>query len=204
MDERAKFEEWVRQCQASFDDTVQLFWNRKLFRAVNEMFQTNQGLSQSGQHVWQWLAGMYVRDAAMLIRRELDKQRGALNLRHLLHDIEGSIHVLHAQSRAGGLPSADDVRRDRETLEQDTERVRDYAERLPAHRTPAAALSVTWTDLDRSVNAVLRTMRRYRGYLTATDLLQVTPVANFDWLAPFRIRWKGPTLCEPDDDEDSA
>jgi hypothetical protein len=81
-----KFESWVQQCQVIFDDTVHLFWNRKLFRAMEEMFRTNLELAESGRHLWQWLAGMYVRDAAMLIRRELDKQHGVHNLRHLLHD----------------------------------------------------------------------------------------------------------------------
>jgi len=203
MTDEERFAEWTRQIRASYEETVQTFWNRKLFRALRRMFETNQELASTGRHVWDWIAGMYLRDASMLIRRELDKQRGAMNLRHLLHDIEAHPHVLQKYSKARHVPRPEDVRVDREELEAATTTVRNYAERLLAHRTSATEIVVTWDDLDVAVKAVLRTMRRYYGYLTASNLAFATPVAQFDWLKPSTISWAIDTFAEPPDDDET-
>jgi len=202
VSDEARFRDWVTYIGAIRQESIELFWNRKLFRAVRLMFRTNLELDDRGRHVWEWIAGMYARDAAMLVRRELDKQSGVVNLRHLLHDIEAHPDVLRSHSQALDLPSATDVRRDRESLEAHTGRVREYAERLLAHRTRSAGPDVSFAEVDQAVRAVLQMMRRYYGFLTATDLLAGTPVARFDWLAPFRMPWVVGQFEEPSDDEE--
>jgi hypothetical protein len=192
-----RFAEWTRYIKASCDETIHVFWNRKLFRAVRLMFQTNSQLGSTGHHVWDWIAGMYVRDASMLVRQELDKQHGVLNLRNLLHDMEKHPHILPRYSEVTNAPSSERVKRDREELEAATAKVRDYAERLLAHRTSATEIVVTWDDLDAAVKAVLRTMRRYYGYLTGSYLPFATPVAQFDWLLPFTLAWATEKFQEP-------
>lgn len=196
------FAEWQRYIKATYRETVDAFWNRKLYRAVRQMFRTNPDLAASGQHIWEWIAGMYARDAAMLVRRELDRQKGVLNLRHLLYDMEEHVDVLASRRNATYLPTAEVIQRDRELLEKETSKVRAYAERLLAHRTDTVDLDVTFAEVDHAVKAVLHTMRRYYGYLTGSDLLVATPVARFDWLAPFSFPWISEAFHEPDDDEE--
>jgi hypothetical protein len=67
-----RFAEWQRFIEASYADTVRLFWNRKLFRSIQKMFETNPDLAARGQHVWEWVSTTYARDAPMLVRRDLE------------------------------------------------------------------------------------------------------------------------------------
>ena len=39
------------------------------------MFETNAALQNTGGDVWQWMAGLYERDAVMAIRREPIRER---------------------------------------------------------------------------------------------------------------------------------
>jgi hypothetical protein len=90
---------------------ARLLWSSRVHAAD---FKTNSALHECGHHVWEWISRFYGRDAAMLIRRELDKQAGAVNLRHLLHDIEQHFDVRTSQSKAYTLPDkASVVRRDK-------------------------------------------------------------------------------------------
>lgn len=88
LDADARYREWIDRIQRIKAETFSLFWNRRLFRAVQHMFETNAALQACGADVWQWVAGLYGRDAVMAIRRELDRQAGVLNLFHLLHDMK--------------------------------------------------------------------------------------------------------------------
>jgi hypothetical protein len=69
VSDEARFRDWVTYIGAIRQESIELFWNRKLFRAVRLMFRTNLELDDRGRHVWEWIAGMYARDAAMLVRR---------------------------------------------------------------------------------------------------------------------------------------
>lgn len=197
-----RFKEWQRFIKASSDETVSVFWRRQYFRAVQKMFQTNAELggSEGAEPVWDWIAGMYARDACMLVRRELDKQGGVLNLRRLLYEIEKHHGVLASRSRVA--PSADAIREDREKLENETDKVREYAERVLAHRTPRNKIEVTLEEIDRAIRVLLHTMRNYHAYLMDSDLLKATPVAQFDLLAPFSVPWRPRGFQQPEDDED--
>src|SRR5262249_39521488 len=161
-----RLQDWIDRIRRIKTETFTIFWNRRLFRAVQRMFETNAELQNVGHHVWEWAAGLYGRDAVMAIRRELDGQAGVLNLFHLLHDIEAHSHILtrsryHAAfaelphfpvriidqqfERFGGPPGpgtpadyipARAIAEDRAQLQRETKAAFDYAQRLVAHRTP--------------------------------------------------------------------
>jgi hypothetical protein len=94
IDAEARYREWIDRIQWIKSETFTLFWNRRLFRAVQHMFETNAALQNSGGDVWQWIAGLYGRDAVMAIRRERDGQAGVLNSFDLLHGMEAYSHIL--------------------------------------------------------------------------------------------------------------
>jgi hypothetical protein len=197
------FATWQRFVLASRSDVVHVFWTRKVFRAIAVMFRTNGQLSDvGGRHLRDWLTELYRHQAAMLVRRELDKQAQALNLLRLLHEIEDDFEVLTTNSRSAELPTLEQVRADRAQLEADTRGTRAYAEQLVAHRTGSPLQEPTLDTIDHALKAVAETMRKYHSYVNAADLLSPTPTAGFDWLAPFRVAWLSPDWRELDDDED--
>lgn len=232
LDPDARYWEWVERIRRITDETTTLFWSRRLFRAVQRMFDTNSALQSVGGDAWQWIAGLYGRDAVMAIRRELDGQAGVLNLLHLLHDMEHHAYVLtRARYRAflpdpsrfpagfidqqfehlGGPPGpgsldnhipADAIAGDRAELQRETRAVFDYAQRLVAHRTPIGELPLTLREVDDAMRAVLRCLRKYYDLLTGGFLAGPTPVPQFDWLAPFRISLATPDFSLPRDEFD--
>jgi hypothetical protein len=230
LDADRRYRDWVEKIQRIRTETTNLFWQRKLFRAVAHMFETNAELRQSGDHLWQWIVGLYGRDAAMAIRRELDGQAGVLNLFHLLHEMEdhacvltrARYHAFFAElgwfpvvdidrqfERLGGAPgpgASEDhvppaaIAQDRETLERETRPVLDYAQRLVAHRTPVGELPLTLREVDDAVQAVFRCLSKYHVLLTGGALGRATPVPQFDWIAPFRIPWAARDFEPPRDE----
>jgi len=225
-----RFQSWVERIRLVQKETVQLFWNRKMFQAVARMFETNEELRRTGDHVWWWLAGLYGRDAVMAVRRELDGQAGVLNLYHLLHDMERNAAILtrrryrnHARILAtvasdyvdeqfhefGGPPgpgtagdyiSPQAIARDRKALQDDTAAALEYAQRLVAHRTPVGELDLTLREVDRAVQALHDCLTKYYAFLTGSALVARTPVAQFNIVAPFRIPWATDEYAVPDDD----
>jgi hypothetical protein len=224
-----RYRDWVERIERIQAETTYLFWSRKLFRAIQGMFQTNQRLGAVGGDAWQWLLGIYGRDAVMAIRREMDGQAGVVNLFHLLHEMRqhavvltraryydlfvGSLapirHMAKDFERLGGPPgpgTPDDhiapqvIAADLETLRQKTDAPFSYAQRLVAHRTPAGEVPLTVEKIDNALKAVFDCMRKYYLLLTAKNLVGATPVPQYDWLAPFRIPWATSAFDAPSDE----
>jgi hypothetical protein len=203
MNNDDRFTAWQRFVVASRSDVAHLFWSRKLYRAIALMFRTNEYLlNPGGRHLLNWLTEMYAHEAAMLVRRELDKQSGVLNLLSLLREIENDFEVLISHSQSAELPSRDQVKADRKVLESEVQQVRAYAERVLAHRTSLHPQELGLRELDHAIKVVADTMRKYHNYVNAADLLSPTPTAGFDWLAPFRVAWLTRGWREPNENEE--
>src|SRR5712692_3565626 len=119
------------------------------------------------------------------IDRHWDKQYGVMNLRRLLYEVEERPDILAIYGQHGA-PTKAEVVRDRDDLVIATAKVREYAERLLAHRTPVQDISVTVDDVDAALKAVVRVIRNYYAYLKGSYLAQATPVPQYNWLAPFQ------------------
>jgi len=70
------------------DDILRLLIQRAQFRAVRSMLRRNPDFIAVGSDAWNWLATMWITQAVMGIRRELDDQAGVINIRHLLFELE--------------------------------------------------------------------------------------------------------------------
>ena len=88
------YRDWVERIERIQVETTYLFWSRKLLRAIQRMYQTNQQRGACGGDVWQWVMGIYGRDAVMAVRREFDGQTGVVNLFHLLHELQEHACIL--------------------------------------------------------------------------------------------------------------
>lgn len=85
--------------------------------------------------------------------------------------------------------SADSVRRTRESLETFAKPVLDYANWVIAHRTKVETDEITWADVYRTINRIFDTYERYYNIMTASSWAERYPVAQYNWLAPFRVAW---------------
>jgi hypothetical protein len=155
---------WTADIERILDETTFLFWSRKYYRTVAKMFDLNEELRECGSDAWTWIKGMYGREAAMAVRREVDDQPNAITLVNLLYDIEKNAHLLTRERherrygdllhwmrsdidaafvKLGGAPppgSPTDsippstIAKDREALQAATKATRLYAHRELAHR----------------------------------------------------------------------
>src|SRR5688572_11381968 len=85
---------WQCFVRRIYTETVYIFTTRYRFREIERLYQQNPQLSACGGDVYEWLFGMWGRDALMGIRRELDGQSNTVNLNHLLREIEARPDVL--------------------------------------------------------------------------------------------------------------
>ncbi len=158
-----RFSRWERHLNAAFEDITEVFWKRRLFRAVREMFIKNAELhtAPGNPQVWEWIQDMYGHYAVMVIRRELDSQQGTLTLTSMLHDMEKNPHVLAAYARGRPIPQASEIRRDREALERQAKKGVAFANRLIAHRTSDRTRTLSFADLDEGLRAVRAALLKY-------------------------------------------
>lgn len=210
---------WIRVVERIHDEQVKQGWRHQMFRLCRAVFNNNSALSRSGGFLFNWMAENYLDAALMVVRRELDVRDGTENLRNLLEDIIDYPDVLtRARYRrqwkrddeflsnrafdsfrpvrvAGS--SADDyidpaaVRADLESLVADSERLRVYAERTRAHRTPEQGIdtSITFRDLHQAIADVRAVVRKYNALLTLSTVANWEPVAQYDTLEPFSLVW---------------
>lgn len=99
---------WRGIIERIYRETVYIFSTRDRFREVEKLFAENPRLHKTGAHVYEWLFGMWGRDALMGVRRELDGQGGTVNLCHLLHEIKARPDVLTRRRYLAHDPKGDD------------------------------------------------------------------------------------------------
>jgi hypothetical protein len=194
-----------------------------MFRLLRAVFDKNERLSEEGGFIFNWIAENYVNAALMLLRRELDQQAGAENLRNLLHDIIDHHGVLtRARYRAAWgksgsfdaeqanrafnsfkpkrVPENTDldfidptlVKADLDQVVADAERVREYAERTRAHRTPERGVDtsdITFQTLHNAIADARGVVTKFYALLTLGIITKWEAVPQFDTIGPFERPW---------------
>jgi hypothetical protein len=203
------------------DEHFRQGWNHYMFRLLRAVFSTNPPLAREGGFILSWIADIYVEAALMLLRREFDKEAGTENLRNLLLDIAEHPEVLTraryrsmCTQRPPGYDLADrsfdqfplkkqanaaddhldpgGVRRELDALTAKVERVRVYAERTRAHRTPEQSFDVknlTYSDLHEAIQQVRDLVNRCHVLLTTACIAEWEPVPQYNTIAPFQRPW---------------
>lgn len=88
------------------------------------------------------------------------------------------------------------IRRIREDLLKNAEKVLFYANWLILHRTSQKPSSVTWGDVYRVMDQIFDTYAWCYNLLTASVYVGRYPVPQYDLLAPFRFVWITDTFVE--------
>lgn len=102
-----------------------------------------------------------------------------------------------APRRVDGNPDADCidpavVRTDLDGMIRDAERLREYAERTRAHRTPernADTSDITFQALHDAISDVRRVVGKYYALITQSSIAKWQPVPQYDTIAPFMQPW---------------
>lgn len=210
---------WMRVIKRAADEQTKQGWRHRTFRLLRAVFNSNAQLSADGGFVFNWMAENYLDSALMVVRRELDVQAGTENLRNLLEDIVEHPDVLtrarylaqwpadeheladHAfdsfnPTKIAGAPNRDhinplNVRSDLDKLEADAERLRIYAERTRAHRTPVQGIdnTTTFADLHKAIEDTREVVGKYHALLTLGSIVDWEPQPMYDTFAPFKSAW---------------
>ena len=159
--------EWVRIIERIVSEHINLGWSHYVFRVFREVFGANEWLLETGGFLVETIVEWYSTHAIMVVRRDMDRQRGTENLTNLLKDLQEHSHVLTRERflqgwrddehllklgndafqkwnpiRSDDGPQADEISpdvigADITELKATLDKARTYAERVAAHRTPA-------------------------------------------------------------------
>jgi hypothetical protein len=216
----ARHAAWMRVVERIHNEHVGQGWRHQIFRLFRAVFSTNKELADEGGFLFKWMTDNYIDAALMVIRRELDVQAGTENLRNLLEDIIEHPDVLTRArykqqwrpGREGDLPDrmfetfepvrvAQDperdyidpavVQADLDGVIADGERLRVFAERTRAHRTPERGIDTTATfgELHQAIADLRRVVGKYYALLTLRTVADWEPVAQYDRMSPFTRPW---------------
>src|SRR5437762_1256661 len=86
--------DWCGDIERIYKDSTELFWLRRQFREIAEMYEGNARLQETGSNLWLWLRGCYASTVLMRLRRETDDQGNAVSLPRLLWEIEQRPEVI--------------------------------------------------------------------------------------------------------------
>jgi len=81
------------------------------------------------------------------------------------------------------------IQNDRDALDAECKPVKDYANRMLAHRTPIEEMPLTIGQLNRAIDAFEPMLVKYYAIVNGASLVGLEPSIIGDWTAPFRIAW---------------
>ncbi len=210
---------WIQVIERIHSEQVDQGWRHRTFRLVRAVFTENPQLSEEAGFLFNWMADNYLDSALMLVRRELDVQAGTENLRNLLEDILENPAVLtrarylaqwghsdadrasevfdsFAPTKIAGNANADFidpsmVRKDLDQVIADAERLRVFAERTRAHRTPQRNIdnTITFRDLHTAIADTRDAVGKYYALLTLKMTVGWEPTPQYSTIAPFERAW---------------
>jgi hypothetical protein len=218
-----RYAAWIRVIERIETEQTNQAWSHQMFRLFRAVFDKNEMLSKEGGFIFDWIALNYLGAALMLLRRELDQQAGAENLRNLLHDIIEHPEILTrarycaawgesepfdaalanrafdkfspkqiAGNRDLDFIDPELVKADLDQIVAAAERLREYAERTRAHRTPERGIDtsdITFLALHKAIADVRRVVAKFYALLTLRCIANWEMVPQFDPIAPFMQPW---------------
>jgi hypothetical protein len=221
LSESDRHAEWLRIINRINQEHIGQGWSHYVFRLFRAVFNFNEDLRSLGGFLLNAIAEMYVTHSLMVLRRELDRQGGTENLINLLYDIKANPHILTRArfletwdadgpvielaerqfsewSPVAGPAGRDTdyinpevIQGDLDVLTQALEKVRQYAERTRAHRTPELdpSVSVTFNEMHSAFRLLRSAINKYYALLTASSMAQWEPVPQYSVVAPFKFAW---------------
>jgi hypothetical protein len=207
-----QWDAWLTDIERIYKETLYSFENRLIFREVANMMKANPVVEKDGGFFYQFLVGVYGRDQALAVRRELDGSSDAINFIRLMDQMIRRPDVITLERYKAHFPrtsvissrmqdeqfeklaghsayiSRKTIGQDRKTLINACAPVVLYASKVIAHRTPAA-LTLTIKEIDTALDAIEKTLKKYYVLFTGGSLVTAEPTIQFNWQKIFQTAW---------------
>jgi hypothetical protein len=211
---KSKDKEWISLLRNIENQVSRLLWNRYLFREFMATIETNSALDTNNPFVvWVW--ENYLFNAALGVRRLIDRDRRSISLLLLLEDIAKKPEILSRKRYAAlfedsGLsddtayinrcfdslvgegkdcPDRRDIEHNMQKLLIIAKILIRYVNKMVAHIDKGTIRKLpTINDLDASIDCLADITKKYYAILHAGGV-ELLPVAQTPWKRIFEIPW---------------
>lgn len=221
---RSTYRRWRRWFDDIKNQIFSIHHRRHVYREVMAMVDANPAL-QVPSAFYTWMRTVYVYDTTIAVRRLVDQDRRTVSFVRLMQEIADHPEVItrksfvaryrawlrdagHRDFERFASPAAKTIhrrviRRHQRRLLAAAERLKRFVDKHVAHndRRPMRLLP-TYAELDGCIDLLGRLAKDYSLLLEQSALVEVVPVIQDDWKAPFRVPWiQTPTSASaPDGD----
>lgn len=203
--------EWLEWWDAIHRDLTDLTVNRMVWRAFTAIWE-DRDPPLPDSFLFTYLARTYVHSQVMGVRRLVDPRKDVRSFVRLLMDIEGNVRLISREYFVGryewghqwlgdehfqefdphetGYLDPGIVKGDIRALKSATEDLTNWANHHVAHIALMPTSQVpTFNALDTTLDQVESIWKRWTAILKGFGLLSITPVPQYDWLAPLKVPW---------------
>jgi len=208
------YRRWQRWFDNIKDQIFTLHHNRRIYRDVMAMIDENPAL-QVPSAFYTWMRTTYVYDMTMAVRRLVDRHQRTISFYRLMEEIASHPEVITRRRFTAGYrgwlrdvghrdferfasPTAKRIhrrviRRHQRELVAVAKRLKTYVDKHVAHndRHPMRRLP-RYEELDQCIDLLGQLAKDYTLLLEQAGLVEVVPVIQYDWQAPFRVPWIPP------------
>jgi hypothetical protein len=206
-----RYQRWVRWIDRIRDATYSLFHYRRLWTELPEM---TEAANLPPSTIFDAFGVWYATTQQVAVRRQVDRRRDTVSLRRLLEDIAANPGVATRQRHLAAWGGDEDfsreahrnfdrfagegrntinramVREDITALENAAAIVKRYADEAIAHMADDIETQVpTFGELNDTIDTIGELVKKYVSLLQAVWLVELVPVIQEDWKAPFRRPW---------------
>ena len=206
-----KFRQWKRQFKVIEKQITELALRRYIYREVTKLIQTNSRL-QVRSAFYDWMHAVYVIDMTVSIRRLVDWNRRTISFIRLLEDVKQHPEVIsrrrftypykklmkqfgHRDYERFAKPGQNIldksvVATDRKLLIHSQKRLRKFLNTHIAHLDKNRRRHFpTHAELELCLDTLEILVKKYAKLFEHVALMNVAPVIQYDWKAPFRVAW---------------
>lgn len=211
----ARWKRWIEHLDRIIQETYRTHHYRQLYRGLAEI---TQAANLPASTIFDAFGIWYATTQTLSVRRQLDRTRGTVSLWRLLDEIarhptiasrerhvavwldEGADPLLEREAHANfdrfaGQRNRDHidvalVRSDLRELEEIGRVAERYANEAVAHTSVDPKRTVlTYAELNAAIDHIGDVVKKYASLLKAEILVELAPVIQYDWKAPFRQAW---------------
>ena len=203
---------WVEHIETIANDVYSLFHQKHMWAELQQMIRAAE-LPPSV--FFESLGAWYASDSkTVAIRRLVDRSAGTISVVRLLGEIANHSTVVTRErhvalwrdapwldqqahenydrfaDRTGDRLDRTLVRADQAAVTENVRVIETYVNDHVAHRAERpSAVRPTYQQMNEAIEAIAEVLRKYASLLRATALVEMEPIIQDDWQAPFRRPW---------------
>jgi hypothetical protein len=180
-------ERWTQYVLRIAEEANFIAAHRSRFRTIERwLFRTRHcRIANRSIQAYGWISHLWITEALMYMRRELDDQHGTINLTQLLHEIE---------ARTDALPGlrVEEIVADRRALTTQCKDTLPFAQQQKANRAPMDDPFVSLSQIDTSLDAIFQLVKKLHRLFTGKTLRFQGLKPDPGFLQAFTVPWFRP------------